>query len=59
MAFHWESGTMVLCSTSGAGLCEIGAGTGVTSAWRKVQRVPGGEIDMMTRCHHGGECGEH
>ena len=55
MAFQWKFGTMVLCSASGTSLCEVYAGTSVTGAWRKVQRISRGENDMMIRCQHGKE----
>ena len=55
MAFQWKSGTMMLCSASGTSLCEVYAGTSVTGAWRKVQRISRGKSDMMTRYHHGGK----
>ena len=55
MVFRRKSGTMVLCSANGAVLCEDGAGTGMTNAWRKVPRVSRCKSDKMTECQHGGE----
>ena len=44
---------MVLCSASGAVLCEICAGAGITNVWGRIQRIMRGrgvEHNVMTWC---------